>query len=111
MSKLLQFPASYAAISEEGRVGRSWYVLFRQFFGRLGGEQGQPAESVSVGSSPYAYTMPANGILSIDGGTVSSVSFERGTTSVTGASFMHLRTGDIVTVTYSVAPTMTFFPD
>lgn len=44
--------------------------------------QAQPAQTVTAGASPFTYTALANGVLSITGGTVSSVSIIRQGVSV-----------------------------
>jgi len=68
---------------------------------------------VTPGTSPYAYTAPAAGAVSVTGGTVTVITITRGgTTITTGATFgvFPVLAGDVVTVTYSAAPTMDFFP-
>ncbi len=70
--------------------------------------------SVTVGASPFAYTAPSNGLVFIEGGTVTLQQFARGATTLTAGapnSIVPVRDGDIVTVTYTAAPTMNFAPD
>ena len=70
--------------------------------------------AVSVGASPFAYTVPAYGTLVIQGGTVSSVTLQRPGGSAVNigvtAGPIPVQPGDIVTTTYTVAPTLTFIP-
>ncbi|MGS0981013.1 hypothetical protein [Burkholderia glumae] len=70
--------------------------------------------AVTVGASPFAYTAPAAGTVLIVGGTVSAVTLKRGTASAVSvgatAGSVPVSAGDIVTVTYSAAPTMSFVP-
>jgi len=70
--------------------------------------------TISVGGSPFAYTVPAYGNVVVQGGTVSAITLTRpGGAAVNigvTAGIIPVQTGDIVTVTYSVAPTMTFIP-
>lgn len=80
--------------------------LFIQFAGTPGAIQ-----AVTVGASPFAYTATTDGFLAITGGTVSGVTFKRGTTTVNVATGnVPVRNGDIVTVTYTAAPTVNFMP-
>ncbi|MHB8915933.1 MAG: polysaccharide deacetylase family protein [Thiobacillus sp.] len=66
--------------------------------------------AITVGASPFAYTAPYGGSVSISGGTVSSVTVTRNSvvvyTSALADNIVPVRTGDIVTVTYTAAPTM-----
>lgn len=74
---------------------------------------GSPIQSITAGASPYAYAAPHHGSVSIQGGTVSAVTLTRQGTAVTlglTAGIVPVATGDTVTVTYSVAPTMKFIP-
>lgn len=74
---------------------------------------GAPIQSITVGASPYAYVAPHHGSVSIQGGTVSAVTLTRQGTAVTlglTAGLVPVATGDVVTVTYSAAPTMKFIP-
>lgn len=70
--------------------------------------------SITVGASPFAYTAPAAGSVLIVGGTVSAVTLKRGTPAAVSvgatAGSVPVSAGDIVTVTYSAAPTMSFVP-
>lgn len=69
--------------------------------------------AITPGASPYAYTAPAIGNLVITGGTVSAVTLTHAggsPVSVPTAGIIPVMAGDIVTVTYTVAPTMTFIP-
>lgn len=70
--------------------------------------------SITVGASPFAYTAPAAGSVLIVGGTVSAVTLKRGSPAAVAvgatAGSVPVSAGDIVTVTYSAAPTMSFVP-
>lgn len=65
--------------------------------------------AVTVTASPFTYTAPADGFLSIVGGTVSGVSYVRQglTTTLAVGSVVPVKKGDGVRITYSVAPTVT----
>lgn len=72
-----------------------------------------PAQSVTVGASPFTFKATAKGSLNISGGTVSAVSHGRQAVShslggVSGS--FYLSAGDSLTITYSAAPTLLFIP-
>ena len=70
------------------------------------------ASSVTVTASPMTYTATDRMSLHVTGGTVSSVAFVRGSTSLTVATnqLIPLNPGDQVVITYTVAPTVTSVP-
>ncbi len=73
--------------------------------------------SITVGASPFVYrnTFHMIGYVSVNGGTVSDISFSRdninfiSVSSSTGVIII-LAPNDQVKVTYSVTPTMNFIP-
>lgn len=72
---------------------------------------GAPIVPVTVGASPYAYTVTTGGTLAISGGTVSGVTLTRsGTTVPVAMGNVPVRNGDVVTITYSATPTVSFIP-
>jgi hypothetical protein len=75
---------------------------------------GQPI-AITVTASPFAYTAIGAQYVTITGGTTSAITLTRNgvTTANIGTTTpvsVYLGDGDIVTVTYSVAPTMKAFP-
>ena len=66
----------------------------------------------TVGLSPWVYTAGSKGMLTINGGTVSLVSYARGITfalmPVSGGVMM--MQGDTVTITFILTPSVNFFP-
>lgn len=69
--------------------------------------------SVTVGASPFSYEAASAGSLLVNGGTVSAITIERAAVvyATPGtAGFIPVRAGDIVEVTYTVLPTLTFLP-
>jgi hypothetical protein len=73
----------------------------------------QPVATVTLSASPFGYTAPFSGAVSVTGGTVSSITVGRqGTTVATGqtSGIFPLSRLDVLTVTYSAAPTMVFLP-
>ncbi len=75
---------------------------------------GAALASISVGASPFAYTAGATGTLYVTGGTVSEISFTRGSTTInTGivAGGVRLLQNDIATITFTgTTPTATWVP-
>ena len=73
----------------------------------------QPVVPITPGASPYSYTAPFWGSVAVTGGTVSAIAISRqGTSIATGLTVgvFPVARGDVLTVTYSVAPTITFIP-
>lgn len=66
--------------------------------------------AVTVAASPFSYKAQADGVLSIVGGTVSAVAYIRQgvNTSLGVVTLVPVKRGDSVSITYSVAPTVTF---
>ena len=66
--------------------------------------------AVTLGASPYAYTVSAPGIVTVTGGTVSSLTLTHvgNTTTLAVPATIYVSTGDVVTIAYSVAPTVQF---
>jgi hypothetical protein len=79
--------------------------LFVAFLGA-----GAPIVPVTVTASPFAYTATTAGTLCISGGTISATTLTRGSAIPIAAGNIPVRNGDVITVTYSVAPTMNFIP-
>lgn len=95
-----------------GRVTQSsWYRFWQGIF--TGAAPG--AESpVTPGASPYTYTAPFRGFLIVQGGTVSLIEFSRGGTTYRNvgvtAGAIPANSQDLIRITYTVAPTLTFVP-
>lgn len=73
----------------------------------------QPATSITVGASTFAYSVPSNGCVAIVGGTVTGVSINRqGITFGVGVTngMVPVSRLDKINVAYTVAPSMVFFP-
>lgn len=71
---------------------------------------GQTPVAITVGASPFAYTATYGGCVDISGGAVTAMARSRsGTTtwnSTLSSGSIPVRAGDIITVTYTTAPTM-----
>lgn len=71
------------------------------------------AEAIVLSASPYTYVATADLSLSVVGGTVSQLAYNRnGTNTNIGvtAGLIPLLAGDGLTITYTVAPTVTMIP-
>ena len=88
----------------------TWYRYFQA------GETGQPPSAeiaVTLTASPFIYQAPKKGYLVISGGTVTSIMISRTppTYYLTGqtSGVIPVAQGDTVKITYTAAPTVTFF--
>lgn len=73
----------------------------------------QPAVAITPTGSPFSYTAAFDGTVIVTGGTVSAISLTRqGTSVATGITtgLFPLSRLDLLQVTYSGAPVMTFLP-
>lgn len=95
---------------KDGIIGDGWY----RFLLRLAQLTPERVISpVAVGDSPFEYQATTIGNLLITGGTVSAISLTRGNVTVdctTNPRFVPMTAKDIVTITYSVLPTINFVP-
>ncbi len=69
--------------------------------------------AITVGGSPFAYTAQGSQVVTVTGGTVSSITLSRGGTasaSLGTAGSFFVADQDILTVTYTGLPTMLSFP-
>lgn len=94
-------------VSSAGRILRPWTQYLQQF------TQAPPNFMiVTVSASPFSYKVKEPGSVTIVGGTVSAVILTRGTSSIdlTGTKIIPVSINDIITITYSVLPTINFIP-
>jgi hypothetical protein len=95
-------------VDNRGLVTQIW----QQFFNAL-----RPSvdaiSALVVSASPTSFTASQRGTVAVSGGTLTAVSLLRGSTTVAlGTSrVIPVSNGDIVRVTYTVAPTMSFIPN
>lgn len=71
--------------------------------------------AMAVTASPMTYTATDRVSVHIFGGTVTGLTFQRGSTSLAQAvssagQFVNLNPGDRLVITYTVAPTLTLVP-
>jgi hypothetical protein len=100
------------AIFEARADGSQWQCIGGSNSAAWGGNA--PIAAITVGASPYAYTAAAAGTVVVSGGTVSAITLKRGAPAAISvgetSGVIPVSAGDIVTVTYSAAPTMSFVP-
>ena len=90
-----------------GRLKAPWNFYLQQF------TQAPPnILPVVPDISPFSYTAVEPGNVAITGGTVSAITLTRGLTIITiiGQTLIPVAIADVVTVTYSVLPTVQFIP-
>jgi hypothetical protein len=102
-------PTYQQPISQGSNTHSEWWRWFQDT------ENGRPptAEiSVSLTASPMTYTAPRKGNVIVTGGSVSAIHFTRSGTYSTGqtSGVFNLSQGDMLTVTYTGTPTITFVP-
>lgn len=72
------------------------------------------SSAVALMGSPFDFSsITDDGLLTVSGGTVSQISYgRRGTFTALGitSGLIPIRAGDVVRITYSVAPTVAFIP-
>jgi lysophospholipase L1-like esterase len=97
----------------ENILGLSKYSADSRYIRKVAA--GVAGVAITLGASPYAYTAQAAGIVAVSGGTVSAITLTRNSVVVWSAStfsdLVPVCLGDIVTVTYTVAPTMYMLAD
>lgn len=103
-------PSSGEPIGYAGNIPVMVSPTYQRFFGNLVGNP-PPIVPVSLTASPFSFTASATGNVSIVGGTVSGMTLKRAkvTIPVTG-SIIPMMNADVLTVSYSAAPTVSFIP-
>lgn len=98
-------------VEQRGNTSSAWYRFFSGLFTGLA-----PAAEVPTvpGVSPWTYVAPVRGFLIVSGGTVSLVQFSRDGVNFYSygvvAGPMPLNGADLIRITYTVPPTLTFVP-
>ena len=104
-------PTFGEALSNKGTTSRTWYKFWSDVWK---GEHPASTMTVTPTASPFSFQANWRGFMIIQGGTVSLIQFSRdGVTNInTGitSGCVPLSFGDLVIVTYSSAPTMTWVP-
>ncbi len=95
-----------ALVNAKGFVLQPWITFFQQFT-----QAPSQVIDLNVIVSPFSYTAVEPGFLAITGGTISAITLTRGSTTVTiTGDLIPVAIGDIVAITYSLLPTVQFFP-
>ena len=94
-------------LQPNGQVDRTWW----RFLFSLVSEP-QKESVITPIASPFSYTASVNGTLLVQGGTVSAIDLKRLNNHTTGQTngLFPLSVGDILMITYAVAPTLTWLP-
>lgn len=108
-----RMPTYNEPLETKGVTTRGWWRLW---IGLYTGQPTGPTAGITVGSSPYKYTAPQGGSVIVNGGSTTQIAFSRDGANffITGQTtgMFRLAQGDILQVTYSIAPpTMTFVPN
>jgi hypothetical protein len=103
-------PTYTEALVQKGNTSSAYYRFLHDI------NIGNPPSAemaITVTASPFTYTPSQAGVVIINGGSVSQVTYTRSTTAyITGqtAGMFPVGAGDTLIVTYASAPTMTFAP-
>ena len=101
---------SEAVNLKTGQLSQSFWRYVSSFSSNPAAEN-----AVNLGVSPTVYTATRNGTLIIQGGTISAITLNSRTSNPpyslpVGTTIVPISVGDVVTITYSIAPVVTFFP-
>lgn len=99
-------------IEKGGILQRDWFLFLTNLYAGVTNGLPQDGETITVTASPMTYQALLKGQLFVVGGTVSAIEFSRNGTDfyAVAGSPAWLDTGDYARITYTVAPTLTFFP-
>ena len=113
MPDTISIPASRVAmVDEEKKCAVVWYRFFDRIFKQVSPPTTAP-EGITVTASPFSYTnsTTTNIDVIVYGGTVSSIKFSRDRSALyllgQTSGMFRLSPLDMLTVVYSVKPTMT----
>lgn len=103
---------SAALIDSSGRGTVNLLKWMRDVSRAVNGEnQPDDVEAITATGSPLAFTATRTGTIIGTGGTVSSVTLTRaGVVTTVPNGFVPVSAGDVVTYTYTAAPTVRFIP-
>ena len=103
-------PATQQAVDPKSGGWISFWYQWAVRISQLSAER--PIAAITPDVSPLTYTASTIGNFLVSGGTVSGVVLSRSGVNVTCQEnqFIPMAANDAVTVTYSVAPTITFIP-
>jgi hypothetical protein len=106
-----QMPVFKQDLVERGSTSKVWYFFWKSLWS---GTPPGPESKITIGSSPFTFQAPSRGFVIVQGGTVSTVQFNRSgqnwTYGMTAGPFP-VSQSDLLTVTYTVIPSnMVFVP-
>lgn len=107
-----RFPTYQEALTKGKDTSSGWY---RFWSGLYTGQPKGPVSALTIGPSPFTYQSAQGGTVYLSGGTTTQVQISRDganfyPTGATSGAFP-ISQGDLLVVTYSVAPpTATFVP-
>lgn len=112
MTQFNTTPTYDQPLTTKGQTSTAWW---RFWSGQGQGRPSGPISAITVGTSPFRYTALQGGSVIVNGGSTTQISFSRDGANffITGqtAGMFRLAQGDILQVTYPVAPpTMNFVP-
>ncbi len=98
------------------RITHNWYLLLYNICLQVlgAGPSGSTAQPVTVTASPFSYQAPSSGLLVVAAGALMKLTLTRGAVTRAlgvGVETIPLLKNDQVSITYTSAPTVTFFPD
>lgn len=104
-------PSNVPVTDQTGHITPQFFRALGLVLKTVGGwSQPEFLRPQTLAGSPFAYKADQPGQMIITGGTISALTLTRGAASIAVTSPVYLSVGDIVTVTYTVAPTVTFVP-
>jgi hypothetical protein len=110
-SQLNVVPTYQVPLIADRQTTRDWYFFFTGLFRGLPPENESPVVLVA---SPSTYSAARKGSVIVSGGTVSLIEFTRNGTDYYDAGatsgMFTVNASDVLRITYSVAPTVTFVP-
>lgn len=101
-------------VMERGMAQKDWFLFFTNLYTAVIDGMPQPGEALTISASPMTYTAIIRGQAHVGGGTVSVIEFSRNGTDWYNAGvttgFIQMDKGDLLRVTYAVAPNISYFP-
>lgn len=104
--------ANEAMVDEAGKPTQPYTRFFARLFAKP-----PVQEAVTFSASPFLRRYTRDGFVIVEGGTVSLIEYLRGSQVITAYDLgatkgqFVVKNGDGIQITYTVAPTVTFFPD
>lgn len=114
MSGAVGFPSAPFLDPATGDISDVWRQFLVQVFTRLGTSQVRAPIAITPTGSPFTYAAPYDGALFAAGGGIEAMTLKRGSSAAYAVGSFYggkpMRAGDLLTISYSAAPTLVFFP-